>query len=54
MQDYKALYIHLFGAVSNAIEEIEKLNLGNAKHILIVAQQESEESYLQMGEKSFT
>ncbi len=51
MQDYKALYIHLFGAVSNAIDELEKINLGNAKHILICAQQESEEAYLQMCEE---
>ncbi len=27
MQDYKALFIHLFGAVSNAIiDELEKIN----------------------------
>ncbi len=50
MPDYKALYIHLFEAVSDAIEELEKMNLGNAKYILIRAQQESEESYLQMGD----
>ncbi len=51
MQNYKDLYIHLFGAVSDAIDELEKMNLGNAKQILIHAQQESEETYLKIGEK---
>ncbi len=51
MQDYKTLYIHLFGAVSDALDELEKINFGNAKDILVCAQQESEESYLQMSEE---
>ena len=44
---YKDLYFHLFGAVCDAIEEIEKNNYGMAKERLIKVQQECEEKYIE-------
>ena len=44
--DYKRLYFHLFNAATNAIEAIEKQNYGQASAILITAQQETEEMYM--------
>ena len=44
--DYKKLYFHLFNAATDAIEAIEKKNYGQASAILIAAQQETEEMYM--------
>lgn len=44
---YKELYFHLFGAVCDAIEEIENNNYGTAKEMLIKAQLECEEKYIE-------
>ena len=44
--DYKKLYFHLFNAATDAIEAIEKQNYGQASAILIAAQQETEEMYM--------
>lgn len=46
MMDYKKLYILMLDASERAIEEIEKLNYGAAKEILIAAEQECEEIYV--------
>lgn len=43
MSKYKEIYIKLFGAVENAINEIDKFNFGKAKEILIDAQLKAEE-----------
>ena len=44
--DYKKLYFHLFNAATDAIEAIEQQNYGQASAILIAAQQETEEMYI--------
>ena len=52
MPDYQKLYTLLFNAVTDALEEMEKLNFGRAKELLIAAQQAAEEAYI--GEDSAT
>ena len=44
--DYKKLYFHLFNAVSDALQAIEQQNYWQASAILIAAQQETEEMYM--------
>lgn len=44
MTDYKELYFRLFAAAANAVEALENLNFGQAKDILIRAQQDAEEA----------
>ena len=44
--DYKKLYFHLFNAVSDALQAIEQQNYGQAAALLIAAQQETEEMYM--------
>ena len=44
--DYKKLYFHLFNVLTDAIEEIETGNIFTARDILIKAQQETEELYM--------
>jgi len=46
MTDYKKLYYKLFNAVTDALEALEQLNVGQAKELLLRAQQEAEELYL--------
>ena len=48
MPDYKTMYLHLFNRVSDAVNALESMNLGQAKEILIHAQQESEELHFVM------
>ena len=47
MPDYQKLYTLLFNAVTDAVEELEKMNLGRAKELLISAQQQAEERYME-------
>ena len=47
--DYQTMYLHLFNAVTDAIESIEQQNYGAAKEQLIHAQQEAEEIYISEG-----
>jgi hypothetical protein len=44
--DYKSLYFNLFNACTDALQDMEQLNFGQAKERLISAQQETEEKYL--------
>lgn len=44
--DYQALYYKLFNACTDALQDMEQLNFGQAKERLISAQQEAEEKYL--------
>ena len=44
--DYQTLYYKLFNACTDALNDIEQQNFGQAKQRLIAAQQEAEESYL--------
>lgn len=46
MPDYQALYILLFNAATDAIQALEAQNPGQARDILIRAQQEAEELYI--------
>ena len=47
---YKDLYFHLFNQITDAREEMERQNFGRSRDILIRAQQETEETYLNAGE----
>ena len=47
---YKELYFHLFNQITDALAALEKQNYGEARDILIHAQQEAEETYLNAGE----
>ena len=44
--NFKKLYFHLFGAMADAVEAIEEKEYEKAKEILIAAQQEAEEKYI--------
>ena len=46
MEDFKKLYFYLFGKVADALEELEKENIGRAKDLLLTAMQEAEERYI--------
>ena len=46
MPEYQKLYTLLFNAVTDAVEELEALNVGAAKVRLISAQQRAEELYV--------
>ena len=46
MPNYQKMYTTLFNAMTDAIENIEKLNFGEAKELLIQAQQKTEELYI--------
>lgn len=47
MPDYQKLYFQLFAAMADAVEAIEADNDGTARDILIRAQQDAEEQYLE-------
>ncbi len=44
--EYKKLYHLLFNAITDALKKIEEQNYGDAKDLLIAAQQEAEEIYM--------
>ena len=44
--DYQALYYKLFNACTDALNDLENQNFGQAKRRLIAAQREAEEQYL--------
>ena len=46
MTDYQKMYTTLFNAVTDALEQMESQNYGNAKDMLIAAQQKAEEIYI--------
>ena len=46
MDLYRNLYFHMVRASEKAIRELDQQNLGTARTILISAQQEAEELYL--------
>ena len=48
--DYSRLYHLMVDASERAIEQLERQNYGMAKEILIQAEQEAEEQYLQAAE----
>ena len=48
---YKNLYFHLFNQITDALEALEEQNFGKVREILIRAQRDAEETYLNAGEK---
>lgn len=46
MPDDQSLYTKLFNAVTDAVEALEQQNFGQAREILIRAQQQTEEAYI--------
>ena len=44
--EYEKLYHLLFNAITDALEKIKGQNYGDAKDLLIAAQQEAEEIYM--------
>ena len=46
MPDYQKMYTTLFNAVTDAVESIQHHNAAAAEQILIRAQQETEELYI--------
>ena len=44
--EYKKLYHLLFNAITDALKKIEGQNYGDAKDLLIAAQQKAEEIYI--------
>ena len=47
MPDYEKMYHLLFNAITDALEQMEKQNLGSAKDLLTSAQQKTEEIYME-------
>lgn len=43
---YKEMYLHLFNAISDAVDELLKQNYGNATKILKEAQWKCEDMYI--------
>ena len=46
MTDYQKMYLTLFNAITDALAQIEKQNYGDAKDLLIAAQQKTEDIYI--------
>ena len=46
MEEYKKMYLLLFNAITDALEQMEQQNYGTAKGLLITAQQQAEEIYI--------
>ena len=46
MEDYEKLYFILFNAITDALEKLGNQNYGDAKKLLVAAQQETEERYI--------
>ena len=45
--NYEKMYHLLFNAITDALEQLEKQNLGSAKDLLTTAQQKTEEIYME-------
>ncbi len=46
MPDYQKMYTTLFNAITDALEEMQKQNIGLAQERLIAAQQQTEDIYI--------
>lgn len=51
MPNYQKMYAITFNAISDALEELDKLNIGMAKEHLREAQYHTEEIYISEGEE---
>ena len=47
MPDYQKLYTLLFNGITDALEDMERMDFGRAKERLMAAQQEAEEAYME-------
>ena len=47
MRNISQEYLLLFNAITDALEQMEKQNLGSAKDLLTTAQQKTEEIYME-------
>ncbi len=47
MSFYQKMYLTLFHAITDALEQINQSNYGLAESILVKAQQEAEEQYME-------
>ena len=47
MPNYEKLYHILFNAITDALDQIEKMNLQTAVKLLMDAQRETEEQYIE-------
>ena len=45
--NYEKMYHLLFNAITDALEQMEKQNLGSAKDLLTTAQQKTKEIYME-------
>ena len=45
--NYEKMYQLVFNAITDALEQMEKQNLGSAKDLLTTAQQKTEEIYME-------
>ncbi len=45
--NYEKMYHLLFNAITDALEQMEKQNLGSARDLLTTAQQKAEEIYME-------
>ncbi len=50
MTDYQKMYSTLFNAITDALEQMDAQNYGEAKKTLISAQQKAEEIYINSAE----
>ena len=48
--DYKKMYLTLFNHITYAISQIDRMNFGRAKDILMEAQKATEEIFISSGE----
>ena len=51
MSEYQKPYYILFNSITDAITEIEKMNYGMAKNLLLLAQMRAEEAFISYGEE---
>ena len=54
MPDYQKMYALLFNAATDALRELDAVNLGRTRAILIRAQQQAEEMYLEDGDDALS
>lgn len=49
MEEYKKMYTLLFNTITSALEQIDRLNIGNARDFLILGQKRAEDFYISSG-----
>lgn len=51
MPDYQKMYLELFNAITDALEELNRLNIGAATERLLRAQTDTEDLYIDTPEE---